>query len=68
MPRGGKRLGAGRPQGSKSTVTKPDHLKSRMVSVRLPKWLADWLKDQPESSGRIIKRALIETYKLKERR
>ena len=41
MPRGGKRPGAGRPKGSKSTVRKPDHLRSKQVSIRLPAWLAE---------------------------
>jgi hypothetical protein len=60
--RGGKRPGAGRPVGSKI----PAELKRRVFNVRLPAWLCKWLAEQPESSGRLIERALIITYELKE--
>jgi hypothetical protein len=60
--RGGKRPGAGRPKGS--TISKGK--KRKTVSVCIPPWLADWLKNHPESSGRLIERALIMTYKIKE--
>lgn len=52
---GGKRAGAGRPKGSSHL----DPLMRRVVvSVRLPQWIADWLKDQPVPAGRIIEIAL----------
>lgn len=60
--RGGKRQGAGRPKGSVYALEK----RRRNVTVRLPLWLYDWLKNHPESSGRLIERALVMTHKLKE--
>jgi len=60
--RGGKRPGAGRPKGS----TYPPEKQRKAVNIRLPLWIADWLKSHPESSGRLIERALIMTYDLKE--
>jgi hypothetical protein len=60
--RGGKRQGAGRPKGSKL----PNNKKRKTVSVCLSPWLAEWLSNHPESSGRLIERALIMTYELKE--
>jgi len=59
--RGGKREGAGRPAGT----TYPLEKRRKQVAVRLPFWLADWLKKHPEPSGRLIERALIAFYKLK---
>ena len=60
--RGGKRKGAGRPKGS----TMPKDRKRKTVSVCLSPWLAEWLSNHPESSGRLVERALIMTYDLKE--
>ena len=60
--KGGKRPGAGRPKGS----TMPPNKKRRTVTVSLAPWLADWLRNHPESSGRLIERALIMVYGLKE--
>ena len=60
--RGVKRPGAGRPKGSKYTKER----RRKPVNVRLPLWLADWLKKHPEPSGRLIERALIMTYEIKE--
>jgi hypothetical protein len=60
--RGGKRQGAGRPKGSKLPTGK----KRKTVSLCLSPWLADWLRNHPESSGRLVERALIMTYELKE--
>jgi len=55
--RGGKRQGAGRPA--------VDALYRReLVTVRLPAWLAEWLKRQADAS-RIIEQALVECYGLK---
>jgi hypothetical protein len=59
--RGGKREGAGRPKGSMF----PPNKRRKQVSVRLPVWLSDWLQNHPESSGRLIERALIAFYQLK---
>ena len=54
---GGKREGAGRPKGS----TTVDPLMRRVpVQVRLPRYMADWLKDKPVPAGRNIEMALKE--------
>ena len=59
--RGGWR-GGGRPKGSKM----PPHLKRvNLNNFRLPQWIVDWLKAQPESGGRLIEAALIQHYKLR---
>jgi len=56
--RGGKRKGAGR-------KPVPEHLKrNKMTGVRIQQWLLDWLMSQPESSGKIIERVLVERYDL----
>jgi hypothetical protein len=60
--RGGKRQGAGRPKGTKM----PKDQKRKTVSVCIPRWLAEWLSNHPESSGRLVERALIMTYDVKE--
>ena len=60
--RGGKRQGAGRPKGSTMQKDK----KRKTVSVCIPLWLAQWLSNHPESSGRLVERALITTYNIKE--
>jgi hypothetical protein len=62
LMKGGKRPGAGRPKGS----TYPIERRRKPINVRLPLWLADWLKKHPEPSGRLIERALIMTYDIKE--
>jgi hypothetical protein len=54
---GGKRQGSGRPQ------TFPDERREILTGVRLPKWILDWLADQP-NKGRVIEKALIETYQI----
>ncbi len=60
--RGGKRTGAGRPKGSTISLNK----KRKSVTVCIPLWLANWLSNHPESSGRLVERALIMTYDIKE--
>jgi hypothetical protein len=60
--RGGKRPGAGRPKAS----TYPKERRRKPINVRLPLWLVDWLKKNPESSGRLIERASMMTYDIKE--
>ena len=62
MTRGGAREGAGRPLGSVMPKTR------KKVSVYLPAWLATWLKRKKGSQGRLIERALVGFYNLKERR
>ena len=44
---GGKRQGAGRPPA-------PVELKKRMVSIRLPEWLIQWMYEQPETNRAVL--------------
>ena len=62
--RGGKRQRAGRPKGSKL----PEGQKRQSVTVCLSPWIANWLRNHPESSGRLVERALIMTYDIKEQK
>lgn len=58
MP-GGKREGAGRPLA-------PEMLKKRMVSIRLPEWLIQWMDEQPKTNRAVlIEQALSKLHKLK---
>ena len=60
--RGGWR-GGGRPKGS----TISPHLKRvNLNDFRLPRWIVDWIKSQPESGGRVMEEAIVEYYKLKQ--
>ncbi|WP_028324673.1 hypothetical protein [Desulfatirhabdium butyrativorans] len=54
--RGGRRPGAGRPYAD------PIH-RRELVGVRLPCWMAEWLKNQ-ENAGRIVEAALVEKFSL----
>lgn len=54
VTRGGRRPGAGRPAGSDRV----------MISVRLPGWLVEWLRAQPESQAALIEEALRQGHKL----
>ena len=58
MTRGGKRDGAGRPAGRNKV----------MVTLRLPIWLARWLRDEARrrrySQARIIEDALVAHHKI----
>ena len=60
--RGGKRPGAGRPKGS----TLPEDQKRQRFQIRLPQYVIKWLRSEPESAGRLVERALIMTYGIKE--
>ena len=55
MARGGKRLGAGR-------KTVPAELKKMPISIKLPKWLIDWLDEQGDSRPNVIERALCQQH------
>lgn len=55
---GGKREGAGRQPA-------PPLLKKEPISVKLPKWLIDWMREQPESRAVLIEEALKRRHKLK---
>lgn len=51
----------GRPKGT----YKPDHLRRRHVSIRLPGWLIDWVnKTKPENMSQIIETSLKKYYNL----
>lgn len=58
MTKGGKREGAGRPPAS------PD-LKKEAISLKLPRWLLDWMATREESRAVLIEQALIEKHGLK---
>jgi len=62
MRGGGPRPGAGRPKGS----TIPEDQKRQRYQIRLPQYVIKWLRKHPESSGRLIERALIMVYGIKE--
>lgn len=51
MSRGGARLGAGR-------KPVPPELKKMPISIKLPKWLIDWMDTQEESRPNLIEEAL----------
>lgn len=51
MSRGGKRPGAGR-------KPVPPELKKEPISIKLPKWLIDWMDVQEESRPQLIEDAL----------
>jgi hypothetical protein len=45
----------------------PAHLKRININdFRLPQWIVDWLKAQPESGGRLMEEAIVKYYKLKQ--
>ena len=55
---GGKREGAGRPPA-------PPMLKKEPISVKLPKWLIEWMDGQHESRAVLIEEALRKVHKLR---
>lgn len=55
---GGKREGAGRKPS-------PPELKKEPISMKLPKWLIEWLDEQPESRAVLIEAALKRRHKIK---
>ena len=55
---GGERKGAGRKPS-------PPELKKIPVGVKLPRWLVEWMRDQPESQAVLIEEALKKRHKLK---
>lgn len=56
---GGKRQGAGRPTASAE-------LKKRMISIRLPEWLLNWMDEQPDTNrALLIESALKNVHKIK---
>ena len=55
---GGKREGSGRKPS-------PPELKKIPVGVKLPRWLAEWMREQPKSQAVLIEEALKSRHKLK---
>lgn len=55
---GGKREGAGRKPS-------PPELKKEPISVKLPKWLIEWMDAQPDSRAVLIEEALKRQHKIK---
>ena len=55
---GGKREGAGRPPA-------PPMLKKEQISVKIPKWLIEWMDEQPESRAVLIDDAISKQHKIK---
>lgn len=55
---GGRRPGAGPPR-------KPPEIKKVPVSLKLPRWLIEWLDGRPESRAALIEEALKGQYGLK---
>ena len=55
---GGARKGAGRKPA-------PPELKKIPVGVKLPRWLVEWMREQPESQAVLIEEALKKRHKLK---
>ena len=55
---GGHRAGSGR---------KPSlpELKKIPVGMKLPRWLVEWMREQPESQAALIEDALTRRHKLK---
>lgn len=54
---GGERKGAGR-------KTSPPELKKIPVGIKLPRWLIEWMREQPESQAVLIEDALKRRHKL----
>jgi len=55
---GGERKGAGRKPA-------PTELKKIPVGMKLPRWLVEWMRAQPESQAVLIEDALKRRHKLK---
>ena len=56
--RGGARQGAGRKPA-------PPMLKKEPVSLKLPRWLIEWIDRQPDSRAVLIEDAIIRRHNLK---
>lgn len=61
MSRGGKRPGAGAP------CLEDESQRRIPVSIRLPRWLVDWLRDQEYTQSSLIESAIVQAYRLKRR-
>lgn len=53
-------------QGRTGPLPRADrHLVKQAVSIRLPRWLIDWMDDQTDSRAVLIEKALRAHYKIK---
>jgi hypothetical protein len=43
----------------------PPELKKEPVSIKLPRWLLNWMQTQPESRAVLIENALQKQHKIK---
>lgn len=60
----GRKAGQGRFEGGRKPLS-PDDLTRRVnVTVKLPRWLREWLKAQDIAQSRLIETALVETYQI----
>lgn len=57
MSAGGKRPGAGRPPSPASLLKIP-------ISLKLPRWLIEWMDGREESRAILIEAALREAHKI----
>ena len=53
----------GRPKGIYTKLI-PDEQRLRRFTIRLPLDVINWLRDRPESSGRLIENALKTVYRI----
>lgn len=44
---------------------KPAEMQRVTVPLRLPKWMRDWLDNQPHTRAELIEHALVQAYKIK---
>lgn len=59
MTRGGPRTA-----GPGKTIGRPATSNRIAISVRLPAWLVEWLRAQPESQAALIEAALVAKHRL----
>lgn len=57
-PKRTRKKGSGRP-------AMPEECKKKMMTMRLPIWLTEWLREQEDSQSEVIERALVNYYNLR---
>lgn len=57
-------MGAKNPRGAGRKPAPPE-LKKIPVGLKLPRWLVEWMREQPESQAVLIEDALKRRHKLK---
>lgn len=60
----GRKAGQGKFEGGRKALPENDPLRRVNVTVKLPRWLREWLKTQKSAQSRLIEAALIETYQI----